>query len=307
MNILILSRSENVHADRFEKYCEKEAHVDRINFDFDTCLPGQFPVIACGEETLLRSYDAFFVHHPRVSYKDAWFVDEIERKLFVASWESVKEWIEAQFPTALWANRPSANVLSKNILRQLNLASKLGFKVPETIFTNQLDELRRFAGSGAVIIKQGNLGVNIEGRRILTSLIDLNAINQEMLRGCPCLFQKYVPKEFELRIHVIGNKVLACKINSQASKRTEIDWRNYDLENTPHESYELNDAIRNKCVEFVREINLAFGIIDVIVTPSGDCVFLECNAQGHWIWIEELTGLPITKTLCDYILSYGSD
>lgn len=296
-----------MHADKVEKYCRKKAHVDRINFDFDICSPGQFPVVTCGEEVLSKPYDAFFVHHPRVSCKDTWFVDEIERKLFMASWESVKEWIEAQFPVALWVNRPSSNVLSKNILRQLYLARKLGFKVPETIFTNQLDKLRRFTSSDAIIIKQGNLGVNIEGKRILTSLIDLNTISHEALRGCPCLFQKYVPKEFELRVHVIGDKVLTCKISSQASKNTEIDWRNYDLDNTPHEPYVLNDIVRNKCVELVKKLNLAFGIIDVVVTPSGDYVFLECNAQGHWIWIEELTGLPITETLCDCILNCGSD
>lgn len=305
MRILILSRSNNVHADAVEAYCRDYSHVDRINFDFEMCAK-QFPEIACGKNTLSQIYDAVFVHHPRVSYKDEWFTDEIERKLFVASWNNVKNWMEWQFSSALWVNRPSMSEQSKNILGQLHIARSLGFDVPETIFTNQLEKLRSFANRDMLVIKQGNLGVHIEGRRILTSVIDINSLSQEMLRGCPCFFQKYVPKQFELRVYVIKDTVFACKIHSQACENTKIDWRNYDLSNTPHEPYILEDLVRNKCVALVKKLSLAFGIIDLIVTPSGEYVFLECNAQGHWVWIENLTGLPITESVCDHILNHGS-
>jgi hypothetical protein len=35
------------------------------------------------------------------------------------------------------------------------------------------------------------------------------------------------------------------------------------------------------------------------VTPSGEWYFLEVNSMGQWLWIEDLTGLPITATLAD--------
>ena len=307
MQILILSRSENVHADAVEEYCKKYARVDRINFDFDTYSQERLPSILFGENKVIRflAPRAVFVHHPRISYKNEWFTDEIERKLFVASWDSVKEWMESQFSNALWVNRPSLNNQSRNVLRQLKIARELKLKVPETIFTNKLDELRRFADLNTVIIKQGNLGVHLEKKRILTSLIDVHKIDQKTLCGCPCLFQKYITKKFELRVHVIGNNVLSCKINSQVSEKTRIDWRNYDLENTPHESHTLNSVMNKQCIELVKRLGLVFGILDIIVTPQGDYVFLECNAQGHWTWIEQLTKLPITKTLCDYFLLSG--
>ncbi len=302
MKILILSRSENGHADLVQSYCANWASVDRINFDFDKKPPSDLPMILCGNGTLSEEYEAVFVHHPWIKCNPTWFKDDIEKKLFLASWDSVKEWYEAQLPNATWVNRPSASVQSRNVLKQLRLAQGIGFNVPETLFTNHLESLQVFARDSKVVIKQGNLGISIEGKRILTSLIDVGSIGKEMLQGCPCLFQKYLPKQFELRVHVIGDTVLSCKIDSQKSEKTRIDWRNYDLENTPHEVFELDDDTRKKCVDIVKKLSLSFGIIDMIVTPTGEIVFLECNSQGHWAWIEEMTKLPITKTLCDYIL-----
>lgn len=154
-----------------------------------------------------------------------------------------------------------------------------------------------------MVIKQGNLGVHLDKKRILTTVVDLSSIEESALRSCPCLFQRYVPKQFELRVHIIGDNVLSCRIDSQVSVKTRIDWRNYDLENTPHAAYELDATTSEKCIELTRQLGLEFGVVDLIVSPESEHVFLECNAQGHWAWIEECTGLPITKILCEHIMS----
>lgn len=297
MSLLILSRSENVHADVVERICRKHTHVNRMNFDFDTT--GKiFPKVEVQNLKPADRPDAVFVHHPRVSCPEDWFDDEIERKLFIASWDSVKEWMEADYHQAQWVNRPSANYASKNVLRQLGIAASLGLNTPKTIFTNDAEKLRDFAGDDTVVVKQGNLGVHIENKTIFTSVVDQFSITNEMLQGSPCLFQKYTPKAYELRVHVIGTTVLTCKIDSQANEKTRIDWRNYDIENTPHEPYQLDLETELACIKLTQNLGLEFGIIDMIVTSQGENVFLECNAQGHWYWIEELTGLPITENVC---------
>jgi len=33
------------------------------------------------------------------------------------------------------------------------------------------------------------------------------------------------------------------------------------------------------------------------VTPENEYVFLELNPSGQWLWIEDLTGLPISAEL----------
>lgn len=303
MHVVILSRSENVHADAVAEYCSARSVVCRINLDFETLGADELPWVALGECIASQRPNAVFIHHPRVSCEKAWFKDDLERKLFVASWDSVKEWMEAAFPDALWINRPSANQRSKNVFGQLRLAQELGFKIPKTLFTNSVEDLRTFGGNDTIVIKQGNLGVNLERKRILTSVVDASSLRTDALRGCPCLFQAYVPKAYELRVHVIGDQVLTCKIDSQACEKTRVDWRNYDLEHTPHESYKLDAATRDRCVELVKQLGLTFGVIDLVVSPGEEVVFLECNAQGHWLWIEKLTGLPITQVLCEHLLN----
>jgi D-alanine-D-alanine ligase-like ATP-grasp enzyme len=49
-------------------------------------------------------------------------------------------------------------------------------------------------------------------------------------------------------------------------------------------------------------LNLNFAALDFIVTPSGELIFLELNANGQWGWIQELTHQPIAKSLA-YLLA----
>lgn len=302
MCIIILSRSENTHADAVADYCSRYVTVRRFDFDFETSRH-QNQSIALGHCPDDCSPGAFFVHHPRISYCSEDFIDDLERKLFIASWDSLKEWLESQFPNALWINRPSASRNSRNVLHQLKMASLLGFDTPPTLFTNDTNHLREFAGNNAVVIKQGNLGVHLPGKRILTSIVDISSISPSELHGCPCLFQKYIDKRFELRIHVIGETILTCKIDSQTSPSACVDWRHYDFAHTTYEPYDLDRSTSNLCMGLVKSLGLQFGVIDAIITPHDSFVFLECNAQGHWIWVEQLTGLPITRSLSEHLLS----
>ena len=52
-------------------------------------------------------------------------------------------------------------------------------------------------------------------------------------------------------------------------------------------------------------MKLVFGAIDMIVTPAGEYVFLEINANGQYLWIEKQTGLPITSSIVDLLIGTG--
>jgi glutathione synthase/RimK-type ligase-like ATP-grasp enzyme len=112
-----------------------------------------------------------------------------------------------------------------------------------------------------------------------------------------------VPKRVELRITVVGDQVFAAEIHSQKAKRTRIDWRRYDLAHTPHYPHTLPDEVRRSCVELVRRLGLCYGAIDMVLTPDGRYVFLEINPNGQFLWIEQLTGMPISDAICDLLAS----
>ena len=48
---------------------------------------------------------------------------------------------------------------------------------------------------------------------------------------------------------------------------------------------------------------LNFGCFDVLVTKAGTPVFLECNPNGQWLWVEQMTGLPIAETVAHELMS----
>jgi len=116
------------------------------------------------------------------------------------------------------------------------------------------------------------------------------------------VFQEYIPKALELRISIVGHQVFAAAIYSQMTERTKHDWRRYDLEKTPHAVYILPAGVERACIDIVQHYGLAFAAIDMVVTPQGDFVFLELNPNGQWLWIERLTGQPISDAIADMLV-----
>ena len=60
-------------------------------------------------------------------------------------------------------------------------------------------------------------------------------------------------------------------------------------------------AIADKCTRFLQLMHLNFGAFDFIVTPSGEYVFLECNPNGQWLWVELETGMKISEAIADFL------
>ena len=51
------------------------------------------------------------------------------------------------------------------------------------------------------------------------------------------------------------------------------------------------------------EFNLNYGALDFIVTPNDEWYFLELNSMGQFLWIEDLTGLDISKSIATWLIS----
>lgn len=315
--LLIISDARNDHADAVEAEARRALDgVLRLNFnevgehDVRLVLQQSGSCICVQDERFeAEAVTGVFVHHPHVRlHPNVAGGDSITRQLMVAGWRQALDWFQHTLKHSLWMNAPAACVVADSVPLQLNAARRRGLRVPETCFTNDLGELKFFARrAGRLVVKPGRLtGVDLAGHRILTNFVDIDAVEEQVLRASPCLFQHYIEKQYELRVYVVRDKVLACKIDSQASPMTRTDWRNYDLKQTPHFAIELEDGLAAACVHIVRDLGLALGAIDLIVTPSGDPVFLECNSHPHWLWIQRLTGLSITETIVSALAEAGT-
>lgn len=215
------------------------------------------------------------------------------------------------FDSVYWMNHPlyARYLLEHNKLFQLKLAEESGLFVPDTIVTNNPDDLIDFCErhDGFVAVKAVRSRIfqespaNTQG--IYTNRITLGYLKEhkEDISISPLMAQEYVPKKLEFRVTIVGNHILSCAIHSQDSERTKEDWRRYDFANVKHEAYELPDNVKKSLLDFMSKCKMNFGAIDFILTPDGKYVFLEINPSGQYIWIENLTGLPISRTIAEVL------
>lgn len=209
-------------------------------------------------------------------------------------------WVPGPVRTLHFAGEKSA---------QLRLAARLGFEIPPTLITNDPSELLEFyrAHNGKLICKAVDFphfpSADGADRWVFTTqLVAPRDVGYaDSVRYCPAIFQAYVPKRLELRITVVAERVFACEIHSQATERTRHDWRRYDLGHTPHHIHDLPEEIAARCIRIVRELGLCYGALDLVLTPDGRYVFLEVNPMGQYLWIEKITGMPISGAICDLL------
>ena len=213
---------------------------------------------------------------------------------------------------AFWMNPPltGARLLNNNKLYQMKTASSFGIRTPKTLISNNpyslLDFCRRCGGRLAVKMLSGHVFVR-EGSTdtmcVYTNLVsekDL-ADRVEEISLAPILAQEYISKKLELRITIVGQRVFACEIHSQDSERTTHDWRRYDFDKVKHLKHNLPKKIEERLLRLVTFWGLQFAAIDMIITPEDQYVFLEVNPQGQWGWIEDLTGMPISRAIAELL------
>jgi len=210
---------------------------------------------------------------------------------------------------------PSSMVTAQRKASQMCRARSLGFEVPPTLFTNDPHEfLDLYRECNGKLISKITSMLSLRGRfgteflRYTNIVSTRDVAHAQEISQCPIVVQAYVPKRVELRITVVGQRVFAAEIHSQATHRTRVDWRRYDLAATPHRPHALPADIGERCVELVASSGLSFGTIDMILTPDERYVFLELNSAGEYGWIEDLTGLSISAAIADFLLgdSIGS-
>lgn len=315
--ILLVTHTNDSHADLVEtRLLSRSATCIRFNTDRLTVDAGfEAHWDGCkwrGKITQkgARSVDFQDIHA-------VWWRRPVEPLLSAITDRGVRKWAQDESFTgyttilsglsARFLNHPDAMNLASNKPQQLVVASSVGFRTPETLVTHAPESARSFierhAKSGVALKPMKNMRIlasdGVE-RVLYTSPVH----HSDLGDGDECAaalhqFQEYIAKHLEIRVTVVAEQVFAAEIHSQASEHTRYDWRNYDIPRTPHWVHQLPQAVRNKCVEIVRQLGLEFGAIDLVLTPEGEYVFLEINPNGQWQWIEVLTGLQISGAVCD--------
>jgi glutathione synthase/RimK-type ligase-like ATP-grasp enzyme len=189
------------------------------------------------------------------------------------------------------------------------VARELGLEIPRTLTTNDPSAVRTFAASceGGIVTKMLSSFAVYEGGREM--VVFTNPVKPEDLadlsglRLCPMTFQEMIPKALELRVTVVGERVMSASIDSQSSERAAHDWRRDGLRMIRDwQPYELPRQVEENILRLMDYFVLNYGAIDIIVTPDGRHVFLEINPVGEFFWLERSPGLPISDAIADVLL-----
>ena len=197
---------------------------------------------------------------------------------------------------------------------QYRTALDCGFIIPETVYTNRKSAVTSLASFHTRLCLKSIDGANVWDEKngvdyvLYTQALEsaeLNRIPDDAFAQTVSFVQEYVPKDYELRITVVGESVFATKILSQnlPENKGKTDWRQGYEDGLKMMACELPENVRGKCLMLVRALGLNFGCLDLIVRPDGEYVLLECNPNGQWLWVELATGQKISSAIAEFLIN----
>lgn len=193
-----------------------------------------------------------------------------------------------------WISPPEATDRAGDKVYQLWVAQQAGFRVPRTLITQSRDEVVDFTREvGRVIVKPV---VGAPGPSLLTQWIDDPlSLPSESFAVCPATYQEYVPGRHHIRLNCFGDRMFAALIETE-----ELDWRP-DLR-VPIRRWPVPENLARLVRRTLDRLELPMGVIDLKLTPEGEPVWLEVNPQGQFLFLEPITGEPLTEHFADYLV-----
>ncbi|GAA0597456.1 ATP-grasp ribosomal peptide maturase [Kribbella sandramycini] len=200
---------------------------------------------------------------------------------------------------ARWINHPACDSAANYKPVQLAAAARAGLEVPATVITSDHAHALQFIGADGVIYKGLSGGVLTPDQRhryIPTTVLRAEDLD-ESVAGTAHLFQERVPKAFEVRLTVVGQRMFPVAIHAH-SEASRLDWRT-DYASLTYERLEAPPEVEKGVRLLMEELGLFYGALDFAVTPDGRWVFFEVNPNGQWHWLAGKADVPLVEAIAD--------
>lgn len=199
--------------------------------------------------------------------------------------DTLIRWMEIAPARVINRCAPMASNSSKPY--QAQLIREHGFRVPETLITNDPQLVRAFRSQHGRIIYKSISAI----RSIVQQLDAGDEARLEQIRWCPTQFQAYV-EGVDVRVHTIGSETFTTAIESDAT-----DYRYAGQQSGQPaglREVELCDELADKCLRLTRALGLEFAGIDLRITPADEVYCFEVNPSPAFSYYESHTGQPIS-------------
>ena len=196
-----------------------------VLFKQDKCLEGEYfncdasnsrfaySVTIDGKQYNVEDFSAVWYLKPHLPRELMTYEPAKYRQLLQRQFQEMRQAVWTIFSHKKWVNDPWQELKVDNKAFQLNLAVQTGFKIPDTLITSDPERVRNFfnAHNEDVIFKL--LAASpIQDEVMYTNRLTRDFLkNIERIKSSPTIFQAYVPKAYELRITIAGDKIFPAK------------------------------------------------------------------------------------------------
>ncbi|MFW6311288.1 MAG: MvdC/MvdD family ATP grasp protein [Nanoarchaeota archaeon] len=253
----------------------------------------------------LKDFTSVYFRRPELPSLWNYDLDENEKAFLKNEIAYTLEGIYSILKNLYWVSPIYAIRQAENKILQLQIAKKIGFKIPDSLITNSFDNSINFFNRNAkncIIkpIKSGLIGDGNNSKVVFTSFLDKIPHSKEQIKISPNFFQSHIEKKGDVRVTMVGKKAFATLIHSQENNQTKVDWRK-DENILKHSKIKLPESILYKCIKLLSKFSLKFGAIDFILDKNDNFIFLEINPNGQWAWIEKQTEFNISNEIVNLL------
>lgn len=198
-------------------------------------------------------------------------------------WRAVADWMSVRGD---WEQvNPRRHTAHLDRLTQLRDAHAFGLRVPRTVVTTLPGRSR--PGGGPCIIKTA--GQHLlephpgELHGLFPQPLDIRRVG-DAKESAPVLVQQYHPSDHELRVFVVGERVIAYRVAKVDPAQLWVDPEAVVVTRA-----EVPDRLRSTLLGLARYWRLQVAAFDLLV-EEGEYVFLEVNVNCDWRWFEHRAG-----------------
>ncbi|MBV6696728.1 RimK family alpha-L-glutamate ligase [Kitasatospora aureofaciens] len=204
------------------------------------------------------------------------------------SWhEALGTWIELAQGCVM--NRVAATASNLSKPHQAQLIRRTGFRVPETLVTNDPELVHDFrARHGELVYK------SISGIRSIVRFLDQDAIDRlSLIRSCPVQFQRFIAGT-NIRVHTVAGEVFATRIETD---RVDYRYAHRDGGRAELSAWQPPDDLAARCLLLAEQLGLTLAGIDLLLADDGEVYCFEVNPSPAFSYFESCTDQPIARAI----------
>ena len=305
MTVLILTSEEDVTADMVVVHLNSSGvpvfRLDPADLTDGVSLSGEFVhgafrghLWAAGRLVSIAGLRSVWLRRPgaaaqRAASPSTWLTEEAGQALY-----GMLRGSEAR-----WMNHPDAARRARHKPWQLRLAQRCGLPVPATLITTFPQAAREFAARYPDLVVKPVSGAHPQDppRAVPTSRVAPDTDFSAVAFG-PTLLQRRVAKRADIRLTVIGDRLLAAR--KATGTEAEVDVR-FAASDAPWEAVDVAPRVAEAVLAYMEGAELSYGAFDFVEDADGVWWFLECNQSGQFGFVEVDTGQPIARTIAEWL------